>query len=476
MVQLPKAFIQAMTGLLGPADCQAFSDALQEDAAVSFRPNGRKGFRAADGLSPVAWSSLGYYLSGRPAFTYDPLLHAGAYYVQEASSMAIEQALQALSSVPRRVLDLCASPGGKSTLLRSLLPDGTLLVSNEPLTQRAQVLAENMQKWGHPDCLVTTDYPRDFGALGGYFDLIAVDAPCSGEGMFRKDNPALDLWSPANVRTCAQRQREILSDVWPALREGGHLIYSTCTYNLEENELNVDWICRHLGAETIALDIDPSWGIIGNLARQPHHVYHFMPHKTRGEGFFFALLRKTSPAPDAVRPGKVKAKFRNTSSVPIITKLTPDLQRLLKSDVQWQALTVADETYAIPASMIDDFRLLAGRLNVISAGVPLTVIRGHKVQPHPALPLSIAMGDNALPRAEISKSQALDYLRHQALTLPSGTPRGYVVITYQDTPLGLANNLGSRANNLYPMSWRIRSGYTQEWDNKFCTRITDTKS
>ena len=246
-MNLPSSFEHTMRSLLGEG-YEAFREALLGEPAVSIRLNPAK-WCGAVGYEPVPWATDAYYLGERPAFTFDPLLHGGCYYVQEASSMFVEQAVRQHLCEARVALDLCAAPGGKSTLLRSLLPDDCVLVSNEVMRPRAQVLAENMAKWGHPRCVVTSNYPADFTPLGETFDLILVDAPCSGEGMFRKDEVAVAEWSPENVAVCWQRQRDILTDIWPTLRPGGLLIYSTCTFNTAEDEENVRWMMQELGAQ-----------------------------------------------------------------------------------------------------------------------------------------------------------------------------------------------------------------------------------
>ena len=227
-MNLPAPFVAGMQQLLGNETFSAFQEALQTDTPVSVRMNTAKCGRIPEAATPVAWCTSGYYLSKRPTFTFDPLFHAGGYYVQEASSMFVEQALRRWVEGPVVMLDLCAAPGGKSTLARSVLPPGSLLVANEVMRNRSQVLAENLIKWGHPGVIVTQNDPADFTDLGPVFDVILTDVPCSGEGMFRKDPVAITEWSPENVDLCVQRQRRILRDIWPALKPGGILIYSTC--------------------------------------------------------------------------------------------------------------------------------------------------------------------------------------------------------------------------------------------------------
>ena len=447
-MQLPEAFTQQMKELIGTEDFLRLSASLESDAAVAFRPNGRKGFCAVGDLQPVPWSSLGYYLSERLPFTFDPLLHAGAYYVQEPSSMFIEQAVRQCEPVAMRVLDLCAAPGGKSTLLRSLLPDESVLVVNEPVRQRAQVLMENMTKWGHPSVVVTNASPAAFASLEGFFNLMLIDAPCSGEGMFRKDNPALSEWSVQNVEHCAARQFQIVSDAWPALAEGGYLIYSTCTYNLRENELQVQRICSELGASCMEIPTDPAWGIVGSLLQGENlPVCRFMPHKLRGEGLFVALLRKER----SVRAPKQRGGGQRV--LPLDRQLRPWLQN---AD-GWGQISIGETLYALPPALAEVVSLFLPRLAVLSAGVALAQRKGGAYQPEHGLSQSLAFRRDHFPTVNLTYEDAIAYLRRQSLSLGNDVPRGMVVVMYGGVSLGFVNQLGDRANNLYPQPWKIRS-------------------
>lgn len=299
-MNLPASFTEYTRALLGVEEYEKLVSALQQEPPVSIRLNRLKVHRlkVENALSvQPPWSSEGIYLDERLTFTFDPLFHAGCYYVQEASSMFVEQVLRQHVTKPVVMLDLCAAPGGKSTHARSVLPEGSLLVANEVIRNRSQILAENLTKWGHPDVVVTNNDPADFSALPSFFDVILTDVPCSGEGMFRKDPVAVEEWSPENVEICWQRQRRIIADVWPSLKPGGILIYSTCTYNTKEDEENVRWILQEFGAESLAVDIREEWNITGNLlCGESASVYHFFPHKTKGEGFFLSVLRKPEMA------------------------------------------------------------------------------------------------------------------------------------------------------------------------------------
>lgn len=299
MIQLPEIFVSETRRVMGDERFNRFLGAFDEEAPVSIRVNPRI---AGDGCqvmggSQVPWCNEGYYLEDRPQFTFDPLLHAGCYYVQEASSMFVTHILRSVGNDYKSALDMCAAPGGKSTALRSVLPDDCVLVSNEPMGNRAQILLENITKWGAPNCIVTNNYPRDFRKAKLKFDLILCDVPCSGEGMMRKDPGAIAEWSMQNVEKCWQLQREIVADAWECLNPGGLFIYSTCTYNTKENEENIQWILDNYDAEVLDIPTDSSWQITGSLLPGFNHpVYRFIPGITRGEGLFVCAMRKAGSA------------------------------------------------------------------------------------------------------------------------------------------------------------------------------------
>jgi len=393
----------------------------------------------------VPWAENAVYLDHRPQFTLDPLLHQGCYYVQEASSMFMEQAVRRCVTGPVRALDLCAAPGGKSTLLASLLPEGSLLVSNEIQRSRAQILAENMTKWGRPGVVVTCNTPKQIGESNLMFDLIAVDAPCSGEGMFRKDDVAVADWSLQNVQMCAMRQRQIIEDVWPALKPGGYMIYSTCTFNRYEDEDNVRWIMEQFGAEAIPIETRQEWNIKGSLTGDNLPVYHFMQHLTRGEGFFLCLLRKPKGSFREVglRP------FRTDSAVSAVCR------EWLAPSGGYEFYVKADSIYALPSTLAPDMRQVAQELYALVPGIEVATLKGRDWVPAHALAMSNALNRDAFCQVEVSRQQALNYLHCDAIHLDNA-PRGIVLLTYMSIPLGFAKNLGNRANNMYPQEWRIR--------------------
>ena len=463
-MNLPAPFEQSMHQLLGN-DYEAFRKALLDEPAVSIRINRNK-WNLATSYEPVPWATDGYYLPNRPQFTFDPVFHGGGYYVQEASSMFVEQAVKQHLGEAHVALDLCAAPGGKSTLLRSLLPDECVLVSNEPIRPRAQVLAENITKWGHPRCIVTSNFPTDFTAFSELFDLILVDAPCSGEGMFRKDEIAVSEWSPENVKVCWQRQRDILSEIWPTLRSGGLLIYSTCTFNTDEDEENVRWMVDELGAELLPIDIAPTWGITRSLVPSVKHVYRFLPGRTRGEGFFLAILRKNGNfSPVKMTDTKRRSPAKKNKGKQSLVIPTECKQWLTEAD-SYKNKLVETEVQAIPADIEPLTVTLSEHLHLLKAGITLAELKGCNAIPSHELALSTAINLTAFPISELSYGEALRYLHKEAITLAPNVPRGFVIVTYRGIPLGYVKNLGNRANNLYPNEWRIRSGHFPESEVK----------
>ena len=445
-MELDAEFVERTGNLFGKERFAGFAAALDSEPVVSIRYNVAK-HEADEENESVLWATNGRYLQSRPVFTADPLFHAGCYYVQEASSMFIEQVVRQYVHTPVRALDLCAAPGGKTTHLLSLLPKGSLLVSNEPVPQRAQVLAENVIKWGNPSAVVTRNEPADFRSFGNFFDLIVVDAPCSGEGMFRKDQGAVEQWSVSNVEQCVKRQRRILSDIWSSLRPGGLLVYSTCTFNSEENEECVQWIAEELGATPLAVDTETSWGITGSLVGNDLPVYRFIPGYTAGEGFFLAVLRKDGDAPLA-QPRQPRLQSASA-------KLKVMVENWLANPAAFDIVQFDDRLVALPREHTAAMAALQQKLKVLHFGLPLADVKNNKLLPVHQLAMSNELNKEAFCMVELEREQALAYLHREALAFAQH-PMGYLLLTYKGTPIGFAKNVGNRANNLYPAEWRIR--------------------
>ena len=445
-MELNGKFVERTRALFGEERYGRFVQALETEPVVSIRFNGRK-MEADSSLNAVPWASAGRYLESRPVFTADPLFHAGCYYVQEASSMFVEQVVRQYLDRPVRALDLCAAPGGKSTLLLSLLPQGSMLVSNEPVPLRAQILAENVTKWGNAASLVTRNEPADFAPFRNFFDFILVDAPCSGEGMFRKDSYAVEQWSVSNVEQCAKRQREIVADIWESLRPGGLMVYSTCTFNREENEDCVEWIANELGAEVLEVKIDDEWNITGSLTTEGLPVYRFIPGYTAGEGLFLAVLRKDGSS-TVVQPKAPRMQLAPA-------KLKSEVAKWIAAPGDFDFVMQGDTVIAMPKEHTAAMLALQQKLKVLHMALPLAEVKNNKILPLHALAMSTELVAQAFNTVELEREKALAYLHREAL-LFADAPVGHLLLTYKGTPIGFVKNIGNRANNLYPAEWRIR--------------------
>ncbi len=438
----------------------AFS-AFECPASTAVRKNPSKKGSCPEGR-PVQWCSHGRILQERPQFTLDPHFHAGSYYVQDSSSMFVGHAFRNLlndihvpSARPVRVLDLCAAPGGKTTdiaaSLREAFGDGFLLVSNEVMKARAGVLADNVALWGDPNVVVTSDDPRAFAALPGFFDIIVADVPCSGEGMFRKDEEAQRQWSEDNVALCEARQRRIVADVWPALAQDGVFIYSTCTFNKYENDGNVRWIADELGAEPLFKDdvLAPGQNVI-----KTEYGYSLVPGHVEGEGQYCSALRKTgSPYANMGDFANGNRKKSGPSAKEGVSANGTEVSRLFTIEV---SIRLRGETViAVPKTLVLDISALETALHVIAAGCAAGTLKGSTLVPDADLALSTAFNRDAFPEAEVDRKTALAFLHRDAIMLPDA-PKGYVTIIYDGLPLGFVKNLGNRCNNLHPQSRRIR--------------------
>ncbi len=446
-VFLPEDFISELGSQLNHDELNRFLEALKTNPSLSIRANPFKEI-PSEKLQPVPWCSTGSYLKERPSFTLDPLFHAGGYYVQEASSMFLEQAVKHSVDInrPLKVLDLCAAPGGKSTHLLSLINQQSLLVSNEVIRSRANILCENLQKWSCPNVVVTQNDPSHFSALGGFFDLIVVDAPCSGEGLFRKEPESISQWSASNVDHCSQRQRRILADVFPSLKQNGILIYCTCTYNRKENEENLVWLAAQRDVEFITIPLQPDWGI-REVTENGIRGYRFFQHLVQGEGFFISAIRKKGREPDA----RIKHKDPSKTDTKTVAKIKP---WILNAD-EYAYLTNKEEITLQPNHHVQEIEWLTYHLNAVQVGTTVASVKHEKVIPAHSLALSCVLNKENITTINLTKGEALQFLRKETLTLRD-LKTGYALVTYSGLGLGWVNGLGNRVNNLYPTHWRIR--------------------
>ncbi len=447
--ELPSSLLQQLH-TVESFDEQAFIAAHKQPAVTSVRLHPLKGKSMFADNDIIPWCATGRYLPQRPVFTTDPAYHAGAYYVQEASSMFLNYMFQQVVGEQKalHVLDLCAAPGGKSTLIASVLDRDSLLVSNEVIKPRASVLEENMIRWGYSNTYVTNNDPRDFGRLPGFFDVIVADVPCSGSGLFRKDEKALDEWSVDNVALCSQRQQRILADVWPALKEDGIFIYATCSYSPQEDEQILDWIAGTFNIESIAVSPPEEWEVVTVCTAKNGVGYRFFPDKLRGEGFFIAAFRKKE-ATASIRYPRFKSANDKILQAQASFLLQPGDDCYLRAE---------NYTIAINAAHEEALQILQKALYFRKAGVNLGSAAGKDWLPAHDIALSVDAAQD-LQRIEVNKEQALHYLKKEEMDVhPDG--RGWYIVTYNGLGLGWIKWLGNRCNNYLPKNWRIRMEIT----------------
>ena len=445
MIELPAAFRQTMQELLAN-DYQSFAASLEEETPVSIRLHPRKQSTTFSAAEAVPWCTLGRYLPNRPSFTLDPSFHAGAYYVQEASSMLVEAAFKSCfpGDRPLRVLDLCAAPGGKTTLLASLLPEGSWLLANEVIRSRYQILRYNLQKWGYSNTFTSNHDVEDFAGLAGFFDLVLVDAPCSGEGLFRKDQAARLEWTPENVQLCAARQGRILQTAKELVAPNGVLLYCTCTYNQQENDQNAEWLAAQTELSYVPFSFPDDWGL-----EQRRYGYQAYPHRLRGEGFFLAAFRKA-----AGQNPKFKSRpFKKLEKVkPKEAGLSDDWIEMPERHQLYQSKQGIWRV--IEQELLQDTQILAHFLYRLEVGTILGEWKGRNLVPSAEWALSLAIAPS-LPAVEVDKETALEYLRKKTPPMEA-LPKGWALVRYQGLNLGWLKGLGNRYNNYYPTHWRVR--------------------
>jgi len=448
---LPKALLESLAGVPGFNRATFEQVHSSNEQVTSVRTNLSKigQTQLSFELShPIPWCSNGFYLSERPSFIFDPLWHGGAYYVQEASSMFLQEALRQIigtTTSNKMVLDLCAAPGGKTTLLADFFTDG-LVVANEVIKSRVTILAENLSRWGTLHAVVSNNDPADFAKLNGFFDVIVADAPCSGSGLFRKDPAAIEEWSEANVQLCSQRQQRILADVLPALKKDGLLIYSTCSYSPDEDEAICDWLVEHGGVENIPLQIKDEWGIVATTS--PTHRaegYRFYPDQLKGEGFFIACFRKHA---------EDEGCYISTDNKSNVNQKEKELLNDWVSNSDELVLYKQKDTFiALPKQFEHEIKMLQQQLGVRKAGVALGTIKGKDVIPHQELALSKIV-HHKVPRVALDNATAIAYLQKKVFDIDV-TQKGWALASYENICLGWMKLLPNRINNYYPSEWRI---------------------
>ena len=446
---LPERFVETMRQTLGE-DAEKLFAALDTEPATSIRLNPMKPAKVFDG-EKIGWSMWGRYLDERPQFTLDPLLHGGAYYVQEASSQFVGYLLKDDDMSGRRVLDMCAAPGGKTTIYSTLVGREGLVVANDINRSRTLALADNVQRWGMGNVVVTCNEPSHIGAFEHWFDVVAVDAPCSGEGMFRKMDEARTEWSPSSVEQCVARQKEVLSEAWRTLKPGGKLIYSTCTFNDKEDEGIVEWLMAEYGDELESaerVEIDDKWGIIRSDIGV-FQCFHFYPHKARGEGFFAAVARKCDGTVRRSMPKARRKLFSQCAKADV-----KELSRWVDNASEHSFMLVGEDIYAYNSAVAEAVVTLSENLSVVYSGVAMGRIFKQKLKPEHPLALYVGLNRDVVPVVDVSLEDALDYLRRNDIAA-SQFEEGINVVGYKGTPIGFVKRIGARCNNMYPKDLRI---------------------
>jgi 16S rRNA C967 or C1407 C5-methylase (RsmB/RsmF family)/NOL1/NOP2/fmu family ribosome biogenesis protein len=448
----PENFLSSLSGEPG-FDAENFINAHKiSESPTSIRLNPFKP-AALKTNQQVPWCADGYYLDKRPSFTFDPLFQAGCYYVQEASSMFIDHILKYIRpnhDEPIKVLDLCAAPGGKSTLINSAIGSDDLLVANEIIKTRVPVLCDNLNRWGSANVIVSNNDPRDFSRLPGFFDMILVDAPCSGSGMFRKDPAAMDEWSDSNVSLCHQRQERILADVYPALKEDGYLIYSTCSYSHQENEDILDWLCTEFEMESLRIPVNKDWGIVETQSSgQKAWGYRFYPGKVKGEGLFAACLKKKGQADESPT---VKTKGHQKLAL-----LEIDLVKkyIIEADGYYYN-KVNDDWLTISRAHKESLDTLQRHLYIKKSGVRIGKLMGNDLVPDHELALSLLINKDMVLQTKLTHDQAIQYMRRENIDLNTAE-KGWSLMTFEGHALGWAKLLPNRINNYFPKELRILS-------------------
>ena len=452
MIALPIAFTERMREQLGCEEAESLFAALETASPVAVRLNPAKS--GGEGVwsdgEAIAWSKNGRKLKARPSFTLDTAFHAGAYYVQEAASQFIDYVIAGEELRGKRVLDMCSAPGGKTTIYSTAVGVEGLVVANEYVRSRANVLADNVRKWGMGNVLVTNNAPEHLSQFEGWFDLVAVDAPCSGEGMFRKEEVAREDWSDEAVKMCAARQLSIVREAWRSLRDGGLFIYSTCTFNDEEDEGVLNAFIEESGDVFVPsqeIEIDENWGIVTGKVGA-FQTFRFFPHKTDSEGLFVAVTRKNEPTPQRT------PKSRKKVLQDVDKASRKELSRWLIGAEDYAFAMAGDTIYAYHVEQYKAVQTLSEGLTAIYSGVAMGQIFKGKLKPDWALSQYVGLNRDVVAIEELDDERALDYLRKRDIAV-GDMVEGINMVTHHGRALGFVKRVGARCNNLYPNSLKI---------------------
>lgn len=445
MLTLPQEFVQRMKRQLGD-EAEAFFTAIEQPSPTSIRLHHLKGKSSFTYKSSVPWCQNGRYLESRPLFYLDPHWHGGAYYVQEASSMILDAVISQLQldESPRIWLDVCAAPGGKTGILAKHLGTSDVLLANEVIGQRRTILRENLVKAGYLNVMISGEQASSFHEP--FADIILIDAPCAGEGMMRKEPEAIRQWTPSLVQSCSLLQKQIVSDSVLALKNDGYLIYSTCSYSMDENLQNISYFIDNHELVSVPISFPEEWRIV-TIRENETYGYQCYPHRVEGEGLFIAVLRKTSSDDPGYK--KVKKPFNLFEVIPdhLASHLSnPDNFRVRKNIPTLQLITADAESKA------NELLMHVPRAEVL---VEAGEMKGRDFVPAHSMAMA-GIGNEHYETLDLDLSAALDFLERNTNTLPENKKPGWYLIRYEGTILGWAKSTAQGWKNHYPMNWRLR--------------------
>ncbi len=443
MHKLPKAFIERIKQDR-PEDFNQFLDAIVQKPITSIRYN-KKYSHLISTETPIPWCTKGVYLKERPVFTIDPFFHAGCYYPQEAGSMILDQ-IQFSPDKLLKVLDLCAAPGGKTTLIYDKLPLGSVLVANEVIPKRAEILRENLIKWGCKETIVTCTEPYKLGKLKHEFDVILVDAPCSGEGMFRKDPKAITEWNPSSNKACSKRQKSILDAIIPALKPGGMLIYSTCTYSDLENEQQVERLIEKFGFTIHSVDLESTW----NFEQVKSYGWRTTPHKTNAEGFFFSvLISPIDPIINNTNEPESKLTLIHENKLNVVNDIL---------NIPFVGFTFLNKVfYASDKLMALTNKFRDAKIQIVQTGVFIARFE-NDVLIHEHHLITSGLFDQKTKQVSLSLDESLKFLK--GISIPTFQNfENKSIVTYNSVPLGFARTENQHLTSEFPKKWQIRMNF-----------------
>ncbi len=447
--ELPKDFVSQIQNILNSEETSRFFEALGQEETTSIRLNPRKKVVSFEDTTPVPWEPNAFYLKDRPVFALDPAWHAGAYYVQESSSMLSGHVIkQVVKNNPVIALDTCAAPGGKTTHLADILPEGSLVVSNEIIPKRNRILKENIEKWGYTENIITQSPIKNFYFFEEVFDFVLVDAPCSGEGLFRKQPEAIHEWSVENVQKCTVRQEEILTDIHSCIKVGGYLCYSTCTFNVSENEEQVQKLLETGLYELIPISKENLPGVTDGFIPGTLRCW---PHLVKGSGFFIALLKKVRHQPK--KTTAIKTRIWNWKE---LKRVQESIKKFVQTNENIIFYQSGNFLRAFAKEHKDTLNILSQFIPITHFGINIGQLKKDLLVPAHGLIHSEISSPNVTVFNLADTDEALRYLRKADIARNPAISNGWAVVKWEGHRLGWVKQSSDRVNNYFPTELSLR--------------------